>query len=89
MPCIIYRVSYENELKGKFCPLLGAFASFSNASKKKNAGKQGKPLSVEQTGKHGKERVGSEKAESLTFYSMYALWSGFLFDFVNCKIKNK
>ena len=33
MPCIIYRVSYENELRGKFCPLLGAFAGFSSASK--------------------------------------------------------
>lgn len=56
MPCIIYRVSYENELKGKFCPLLGAFVSFSNASKKrKNEGRHGELLSVQQTEKHGKE----------------------------------
>lgn len=49
MPCIIYRVSYENELKGKFCPLLGALTGFSNASKeKKNKGKHSEPLSVQQ-----------------------------------------
>lgn len=49
MPCIIYRVSYENELKGKFCSLLGAFAGFSNASEGgKNERKQGEPLSVQQ-----------------------------------------
>lgn len=61
MPCIIYHVSYENELKGKFCLLLGAFSSFSNAGKKKKSGKKGEPLSVQQAGKHGKERVGSER----------------------------
>lgn len=40
MPCIIYHVSYENELKGKFCLLLGAFTSFSNAGKKKKMQKR-------------------------------------------------
>ena len=52
MPCIIYRVSYENELRGKFGPLLGAFAGFSSASKglkkKKNEGRQDQPLSAGQ-----------------------------------------
>ena len=50
MPCIIYRVSYENELRGKFCPLLGAFAGFSSASKglKKKKDRQDQPLSVQQ-----------------------------------------
>lgn len=45
MPCIIYCASYDNELKGKFCPLLGAFAGFSSAREKANEGKQGRPLS--------------------------------------------
>lgn len=48
MPCIIYHTSYENELKGKFCPLLEAFPAFANASKEegkqKEAGKPGEPL---------------------------------------------
>lgn len=89
MPCIIYRVSYEDELKGKFCPLLGASASFSNASKKKKMKeKQGEPLSVQQTGKHGKESGGGRsKGRVFDVLFMCVLWSGFPFGFVDCKIK--
>lgn len=62
MPCIIYRVSYENELRGKFCSLLGAFAGFPSGSKelkkKKKKGKHDQTLSVTADCLRQKERMG-------------------------------
>lgn len=76
MPCIIYRVSYENELKGKFCPLLGAFVSFSNASKKKKM-KEGTVNSCQYNKQKSMgRRMGSQKAESLTFYLYSFIYMG-------------
>lgn len=71
MPCIIYHVSYENELKGKFCLLWGAFADFSNA-RETNEGKQGEPLSGPHVvgGKNGRGRVRIQG------------WKGRIFDFL-------
>ena len=79
MPCIIYRVSYENELRGKFGPLLGAFAGFSSASKgfkkKKKKMKAGRTNPCQQgrllkaKGEDEEERGRMGQAESLTFYS--------------------
>lgn len=57
------------------------------AKKWKNEGKQGWNTVSTANGLRQKERMG--KGESLTFYSMYVLWSGFLFDFMNCKITFK
>lgn len=56
MPCIIYRVSYENELKGKICPLLGAFSGFGNASGEKVEGSRMNPCQPSSAAGKRKER---------------------------------
>lgn len=83
MPCIIYRASYENELKGILCPLLGAFAGFSSAREKANEGKQGGPLFGAAHCWRQREEWEEEASQdwgSLTFYSISVLWSGFSLD---------
>lgn len=80
-------------MKGKFCPLLGAFAGFPNVSEKKTIKESRANPSqyselLEAKGKDGKGRARMEKVGPLTFYSICVLWSAFHFGFVNCKIKN-
>lgn len=87
MPCIIYRASDENELKGKFCPLWGAFTGFSSAREKANEGNQGDPCQdstlLEAEGRMGGGESGLGIFD-LLFHLCFVEWLFFGF----CELQN-